>query len=130
MGWSDFSVDWLDEPQRNVTLGARYLKQLRGDLTGSTVQVVAAYNAGPGRAVSWRGTQPMEGAVYAESIPIDETRDYVKRVMSSSLHYDILLGRTPQRLSARLGVVQPTRVAAQTVAGAAGFQAAALRAKN
>ena len=130
LGWSDFSVDWLDEPQRNVTLGARYLKQLRSDLAGSTVQAVAGYNAGPGRAVSWRGTQPMEGAVYAESIPIDETRDYVKRVMSSSLHYDNLLGRTPQRLSERLGVVQPTRVAAQTVAAAAGFQAATLRVKN
>jgi soluble lytic murein transglycosylase len=130
LGWSGFSVDWLDEPQRNVTLGARYLKQLRGDLAGSTVQAVAAYNAGPGRAVSWRGTRPMEGAVYAESIPFDETRDYVKRVMAASLHYDNLLGHAPQRLSARLGVVEPTRVAGQTVSANAGFQAAALRVKN
>jgi soluble lytic murein transglycosylase len=130
LGWSNFSADWLDEPQRNVTLGARYLKQLKADLVGSTVQAVAAYNAGPGRAVSWRGTQPMEGAIYAESIPIDETRDYVKRVMTASLHYDNLLGHAPQRLAARLGVVEPTRVAAQSVAAAAGFQAATLRVKN
>ncbi len=130
LGWSNFSVDWLDEPQRNVSLGARYLKQLRGDLAGSTVQAVAAYNAGPGRAVSWRGTRPMEGAVYAESIPFDETRDYVKRVMSASLHYDNLLGHAPQRLSTRLGTVEPTRVAGQAVAANAGFQAATLRVKN
>jgi soluble lytic murein transglycosylase len=130
LGWSGFSLDWLDEPQRNVTLGSRYLKQLKGDLAGSTVQAVAGYNAGPGRAVSWRGTRPMEGAIYAESIPIDETRDYVKRVMAASLHYDNLLGHAPQRLAARLGMVEPTRVAGQTVAAAAGFQAATLRAKN
>jgi soluble lytic murein transglycosylase len=130
LGWSNFSVDWLDEPQRNVTLGARYLKQLKGDLAGSTVQAVAGYNAGPGRAVSWRGTRPMEGAVYVESIPFDETRDYVKRVMTAALHYDHLLGHAPQRLAARLGVVEPTRVAGQTVAAAAGFQAATLRVKN
>jgi soluble lytic murein transglycosylase len=130
LGWANFSTDWLDEPQRNVTLGARYLRQLKGDLAGSTVQAVAGYNAGPGRAVSWRGTRAMEGAIYAETIPIDETRDYVKRVMSSSLHYDNLLGHAPQRLSARLGVVEPTRVAAQNVAAAAGFQAGALRVKN
>jgi soluble lytic murein transglycosylase len=130
LGWSNFSAEWLDEPQRNVSLGARYLKQLRGDLAGSTVQAVAAYNAGPGRAVSWRGTRPMEGAVYAESIPFDETRDYVKRVMSASLHYDNLLGHAPQRLAARLGVVEPTRVAGQTVLANAGFQAATLRVKN
>jgi soluble lytic murein transglycosylase len=130
LGWSNFSVDWLDEPQRNVTLGARYLRQLKADLAGSTVQAVAGYNAGPGRAVSWRGTRPMEGAVYVESIPFDETRDYVKRVMAASLHYDHLLGHAPQRLAARLGVVEPTRVAGQTVAANAGFQAATMRVKN
>ena len=129
LGWSNFSVDWLDEPQRNVTLGARYLRQLKSDLGGSTVQAVAGYNAGPGRAVSWRGTRPMEGAVYVESIPFDETRDYVKRVMAASLHYDTLLGHAPQRLAVRLGVVEPTRVAGQTVAANAGFQAATLRVK-
>jgi soluble lytic murein transglycosylase len=130
LGWSNFSVDWLDEPQRNVTLGARYLRQLKADLAGSTVQAVAGYNAGPGRAVSWRGTRPMEGAVYVESIPFDETRDYVKRVMTAALHYDHLLGHAPQPLAARLGVIEPTRVAGQTVVANAGFQAATLRGKN
>ncbi len=130
LGWSNFSIDWLDEPQRNVTLGARYLRQLKTDLAGSTVQAVAGYNAGPGRAVSWRGKRPMEGAVYVESIPFDETRDYVKRVMTASMHYDNLLGHAPQRLAARLGMVEPTRVAGQSVADNARFPAPGLRTKN
>ena len=50
-----------------------------------------------------RGTRPMEGAVYAESIPIDETRDYVKRVMTASLHYDTLLGRYDERTNSITG---------------------------
>ena len=133
LGWSDFSIDSMDEPQRNVTLGARYLRQLRGDLGGSTLQAVAAYNAGPGRAVSWRGARAMEGAVYAESIPFDETRDYVKRVMLASLHYDSLLGRAPQRLMDRLGMVDASRATAPsgpTVSVAAAVQATSVRTKN
>jgi soluble lytic murein transglycosylase len=118
LGWRGFDTGWLDEPQRNVTLGARYLRQLRSDLGGSIVQVVAGYNAGPGRAIAWRGTRPMEGAVYAESIPIDETREYVKRVMSASLHYGDLLGNPRQPLALRLGTVDPGR--AQAVASGVG----------
>ena len=44
----------------------------------------AAYNAGPGRARKWRADVPLEGAIYAETIPFNETRDYVKKVMSNS----------------------------------------------
>jgi soluble lytic murein transglycosylase len=109
LGWQGYATGWLDEPQRNVMLGARYLRQLRTDLGGSTVQVVAGYNAGPGRAVAWRGSRPLEGAIYAESIPLDETREYVKRVMTASLHYDRLLSGAQQPLGERLGMVVPAR---------------------
>ena len=65
----------------------------------------AAYNAGPGRARRWRDVRPLEGAIYAESIPFSETRDYVKKVMANTVWYAALLeGRTPA-LKARLGVV-------------------------
>lgn len=113
LGWQGYAAGWLDEPQRNVTLGARYLRQLRTDLGGSIVQVVAGYNAGPGRAVAWRGSRPLEGAIYAESIPLDETREYVKRVMTASLHYDQLLGGAPRPLGARLGMVDAARTPAR-----------------
>jgi soluble lytic murein transglycosylase len=110
-GWSGYAPAWLDEPQRNITLGARYLKRLRSDL-GSPVLAVAGYNAGPGRAIAWRGPRELEGAVYAESIPFDETRDYVKRVMTARLHYGKLLGLAPQQLTQVLGVVPAAKAPA------------------
>jgi soluble lytic murein transglycosylase len=65
----------------------------------------AAYNAGPGRPRRWReGGAVMEPAAWAESIPFNETRDYVKKVLSNSVYYAALLGGTPPpTLKARLG---------------------------
>ena len=73
---------------------------------------LAAYNAGPGRAKRWLGTGRKEGAIYAETIPITETRDYVKKVMANSVLYGMVLnGHTPS-LSKRLGKLVPSAEAA------------------
>jgi soluble lytic murein transglycosylase len=69
----------------------------------------AAYNAGPGRAKRWRADRPLEGAIYAETIPFSETRDYVKKVMSNAVYYAALFEERPQSLKSRLGVVQPAK---------------------
>jgi peptidoglycan lytic transglycosylase len=90
----------------NIVLGTNYLKQVLDDL-GNPVLASAAYNAGPGRARRWRDTYELEGAVYAESIPLDETRDYVKKVMSNANWYATLMTRHPQSLKARLGSIPP-----------------------
>ena len=74
---------------------------------GDVPKALAAYNAGPGRARKWRDSKPLEGAIYAETIPFNETRDYVKKVMANSIVYAALLdGRAPS-LKARLGTVLP-----------------------
>lgn len=112
-GWRGFDPAWLDEPPRNITLGTSYLRSLRNDL-GHTVLAVAGYNAGPGRAMAWRAERSVEGAVYAESIPFPETRDYVKRVMTAWLHYGEMLGAAPRRLTQKLGVVPAGVVPAGT----------------
>ncbi|MCX7171231.1 MAG: lytic transglycosylase domain-containing protein [Proteobacteria bacterium] len=65
----------------------------------------AAYNAGPGRARRWRAEVPLEGAIYAETIPFNETRDYVKKVMSNAVYYSALFEDKPQSLKSRLGMV-------------------------
>lgn len=88
----------------NVTLGARYLKLVFDDL-GHAVMASAAYNAGPGRARRWRDVRPLEGAIYAESIPFSETRDYVKKVMANTVWYAALLDGRTASLKTRLGVV-------------------------
>ena len=93
------------EVDTNVTLGARYVKLVLDDL-GHPVLASAAYNAGPGRARRWRGVKPLEGAIYAESIPFNETRDYVKKVMANTVWYSALLEGKTVPLKTRLGLIQ------------------------
>jgi soluble lytic murein transglycosylase len=90
----------------NIILGTNYLKRVLDEL-GHPVLASAAYNAGPGRARRWRDTRPIEGAVYAETIPLDETRDYVKKVMSNTAWYATLISKQPQSLKTRLGTIIP-----------------------
>jgi len=89
----------------NVTLGTNYLKMILTSLDNHPVLASAAYNAGPGRARRWRAEVPLEGAIYAETIPFSETRDYVKKVMSNAVYYSTLFEDKPQSLKSRLGMV-------------------------
>ena len=72
----------------------------------------AAYNAGPGRARRWRDARPLEGAIYAETIPFNETRDYVKKVMANTMYYSQLIGGKLIPLKDRLGQI-PARLPAE-----------------
>ena len=67
----------------------------------------AAYNAGPGRAQAWRGAAPLEGAIWVETIPFNETRDYVKKVLANTMYYAQLLGEPYVPLTARLSTIAP-----------------------
>ena len=105
LGMSGYNVGWLQDPDTNVMLGTTYMRMVLEGLDNHPVLASAAYNAGPGRARKWKDVKPLEGAIYAESIPFNETRDYVKKVMANSIVYAALLdGRAPS-LKARLGVV-------------------------
>ena len=104
IGLVDFRPARVIEPELNITLGSRYLKLVLNDL-GDQVLASAAYNAGPGRARRWRDAKPLEGAIYAETIPFNETRDYVKSVMTNTVYYAALLGGPLQSLKSRLGTI-------------------------
>ncbi|MCK7497891.1 MAG: hypothetical protein MZW92_49465 [Comamonadaceae bacterium] len=55
---------------------------------------------------SWRGARPLEEAIYAETVPIGETRDFAKKkVMSNAVYYAALFEGKPQSLKARLGLL-------------------------
>jgi len=95
----------------NIALGTGYLKIVLEDL-GHPVLASAAYNAGPGRARRWRDARPLEGAIYAETIPFNETRDYVKKVMANTMYYAQLIGGKLIPLKDRLGTI-PARSAAE-----------------
>lgn len=105
LGIRGFDPSDMQEPARNIQFGAYYLKYVQTRLDDSPVLATAAYNAGPSRAQRWRDAKPMESAVYIESIPFAETRDYVKKVMSNAMYYAMRFGQPSVLLKDRLGVV-------------------------
>ena len=76
-------------------IAAKLVDGVLDQLGGHPVLASAAYNAGPNRARRWRDARPLEGAIYAETIPYPETREYVKRVMANSVFYAALLQEKP-----------------------------------
>ncbi|OGA46891.1 MAG: transglycosylase [Betaproteobacteria bacterium RIFCSPLOWO2_12_FULL_62_13] len=105
LGLKNWRWSEVTEIDTNVSLGTYYLRHVLDTLDGQPVLASAAYNAGPGRARTWRGGTAIEGAVYAETIPFNETRDYVKKVMSNATYYAHNFGQHLQSLTQRLGVI-------------------------
>jgi soluble lytic murein transglycosylase len=103
----------VSDVKTNVSLGTGYLKMVLESL-GHPLLASAAYNAGPGRARRWRDARPLEGAVYAETIPFDETRDYVKKVIANAVFYAALREGRLTPIKERLGVV-PARASGERV---------------
>ena len=99
-----FSLARVTDVPTNLSLGSFYLRNVL-DTLGHPVLATAGYNAGPGRARRWRAAQPLEGAIYAESIPFAETRDYVKKVMVNAWFYAHQAGATTRRLKDMMGFV-------------------------
>ncbi|MBU1395568.1 MAG: transglycosylase SLT domain-containing protein [Gammaproteobacteria bacterium] len=109
LGIKRFHPREMQDPAKNIQFGAYYLKHVQTSLDGSPVLATAAYNAGPGRAQRWRDIRPMEAAIYIETIPFAETRDYVKKVMSNAIYYAARFGQPSVLLTDRLGTVPPRK---------------------
>ena len=89
----------------NTGFGTFYLRTVLDQMGGSEPMAAASYNAGPGRARVWRADTALEGAIYAESIPFNETRDYVKKVLANAVWYSHLSGSGLTSLKQRLGII-------------------------
>jgi soluble lytic murein transglycosylase len=109
IGLTNFTPNSVNDFDTNTKLGTSYLSMVQSDLGGSQVLASAGYNAGPGRPMLWRSKldAPVEGAIFAETIPFNETRDYVKKVMSNATYYAAVFSGNPQSLKQRLGQIEP-----------------------
>ncbi|PTY36510.1 hypothetical protein BGP77_04225 [Saccharospirillum sp. MSK14-1] len=76
----------LNDPTLNITLGRNYLDQMQRRF-GHPVYATAAYNAGPTKVASWLNRYPADLRIWIESIPFDETRHYVKSVLTYAQIY-------------------------------------------
>jgi soluble lytic murein transglycosylase len=86
-----YTPGMINERDVNLRLGTTYLKLVLEDFAGQQALAAAAYNAGPSRPRRWREGPPVEAAAWAESIPFNETRDYVKKVLSNAVDYALVL---------------------------------------
>jgi soluble lytic murein transglycosylase len=83
----------MGDPAYNVKLGAAHLGDLIADYNGSYVLTLVAYNAGPRRVKEWvvEYGDPRSGKVdpidWVESIPFQETRQYVQKVLQNTQVY-------------------------------------------
>ncbi len=112
IGLKTFTLDQLNQRDTNIAIGTAYLKLVLESMDNSMAMAAAAYNAGPSRPRRWRapdqGRGPvLEAAIWAENIPFNETRDYVKKVLANTTNYAALITGQPQSLKARLGKVGP-----------------------
>jgi soluble lytic murein transglycosylase len=81
----------LYRPEIALALGAAYVANLLKDFHGAAHVSVAAYNAGEPQAGLWRSyCFSPEMAEFFTKVTFQETRSYLRRVLTSRVHYDEL----------------------------------------
>lgn len=90
---STLAAEDLHEPEVAITLGAAYLGDLTRHFDGREWAILAAYNAGEEQADLWQSyCHSREAAEYLSKIGFRQTRDYVRRVLTSRARYRALYG--------------------------------------
>ena len=81
-GMAHFETYQLLDPDTNIRLGTRYLKQMLDHFGGVPEYALAAYNAGDSRVEDWQAAGPYSGIdEFVESIPFTQTREYVQAIL-------------------------------------------------
>jgi soluble lytic murein transglycosylase len=94
-GIRHFNEVELLNPETNIRLGTRYLKQTLDKFDGQAPYAFAAYNAGDSRVTDWQSIGKYHGMdEFVESIPFTETRDYVQAILRNESIYRELKGHT------------------------------------
>ncbi len=89
----EFNPQHLTVPEYNIRLGTKHLHDLMKAHNGDVVYMAAAYNAGSGALDRWKKSfKGLKKDEFIESIPYQETRDYVKKVYASAAIYRQLYG--------------------------------------
>ena len=95
----------------NLPLGTAYMGDLLRDFRHNPVLVSGAYNAGPNAVSRWLDTRPLgEAAIWIETLPYFETRDYIPRVLAFTTLYDWRLGGPVKRISVRMPHIESGKI--------------------
>jgi hypothetical protein len=107
-----------------LSVGQKYIAQLLDSLGGNLLELGGAYNAGPGAVNRWLVTKggKDDPLLFVESIPVSETRSYVKRLMLYHWLYRRSAGQEADSLEQTARGNWPIYRPAQSVAKAAPAQ--------
>ncbi len=95
-GWPPgYTDEDLYRPLVSVNLGSDYLNRQRGFMSGDLYGALAAYNGGPGNAMTWKNLVPPDPDLYVEVIRFEETREYIKGIFEIFSIYKHFYDRTP-----------------------------------
>ena len=87
-GIAHFQTFQLLNPNLNIRLGTRYLRELLDKFGGVQEYALAAYNAGDNRVTDWRAAGSYSGIdEFVESIPFTQTREYVESILRNEEIY-------------------------------------------
>ncbi len=87
-GLTHFQTFQLLDPDTNIRLGTRYLRQMLDRFGGVEEYALAAYNAGDYRVADWQAAGPYHGIdEFVESIPFTQTREYVEAIRRNQETY-------------------------------------------
>ena len=107
IGTATTLVSLTADPAHNMRLGTTYLREMLDRFSDSLPLAVAAYNAGPHRVDQWlpENGDPRVGPIdmidWIELIPLNETRNYVQRVLENVVVYRARRGETTPTLLAQ-----------------------------
>ena len=106
------------DPSINMSLGQGYIASLLNDVDNNLVRTVAGYNGGPGNVNRWDNSlnASADPLLYIASIPLNETRDFVQRVLANYWMYQIRFGQPTPSLD-QIAAHEWPRYSAQDVAG-------------
>jgi soluble lytic murein transglycosylase len=97
----------------NLPIGTAYMYDLLQDFRYNPVLVSGSYNAGPNAVQRWLDTRsPGEAAIWVETLPYFETRDYIPRVLAFTTIYDWRMNGKVLRISARMPNIESGKIRA------------------
>jgi soluble lytic murein transglycosylase len=97
-GMGSIDTAQLLNPDTNLRLGIRYLKQTLDKFGGVQEYAFAAYNAGDDRVADWKSTGNYHGMdEFVESIPFTETREYVQAILRNEQFYREIQANDPAK---------------------------------
>ncbi|MBK7449185.1 MAG: tetratricopeptide repeat protein [Anaerolineales bacterium] len=88
----NYTEEDLYRPYVSVLFGTHYLARNRTLLNGDLYATLAAYNGGPGNAVSWKELSGDDPDLFLESVRFEETRNYIRNIYEIFTVYRRLYG--------------------------------------